>query len=153
MFIAQCAVLCLVAQLCPTLCDPMYCSPSGFFVHEHTPGKNTRVGCHALLQGIFLTQGQNPGLPLCRQILYCLIHQGSPRILEWVAYPFSRRSSQPRNQTGVFCITGRFFTSWATREALTAPFDPAILPLGIYSREMKMGSHTHTHTQTVQAYS
>ena len=43
---------------------------------------------------------------------------GKPRILECIAYPFSRGSSQPRNQTGVLCITGGFFTSWATREAL-----------------------------------
>ena len=63
-------------------------------------------------------QGSNPGLPHCRQILYQLNHQGSPRLLEWVAYPFSSRSSQPRNQTGVSCIAGGFFTSWATREAL-----------------------------------
>ena len=60
---------------------------------EYSPGKNTRVGCHALLQGIFPTQGSNPGLPYCRQILYHLSHQGSSRILEWVAYPFSRGSS------------------------------------------------------------
>ena len=46
-----------------------------------------------------------------------LSHQGSPRIQQWVAYPFSRGSSPPRNWTGVSCIAGRFFTSWATREA------------------------------------
>ena len=40
-----------------------------------------------LLQGIFTTQGSNPGLPHCWQILYQLSHKGSPRILEWVAYP------------------------------------------------------------------
>ena len=45
-----------------------------------------------------------------------LSHQGSPRILEWVAYSFSYRSSPPRNQTGVSCIAGRFFTNWAIRE-------------------------------------
>ena len=56
-------------------------------VHGDSPGKNARVGCHALLQGIFPTQGPNPDLPHCRQILYCLSHQGSPKILEWVAYP------------------------------------------------------------------
>ena len=44
--------------------------------------------------------------------------QGSPRILEWVAYPFSRVSSWPRNQIGDSCIAGGFFTSWAIREAL-----------------------------------
>ena len=42
------------------------------------PGKSTRVGCQFHLQGIFLTQGLNPGLPLCRQTLYPLSHQGSP---------------------------------------------------------------------------
>ena len=61
-------------------------------------------GSFSLLQGIFPTQGWNPGLPHCRWILYQLNHKGSPRILEWVAYPFSRRSSLPSNQTGVSCI-------------------------------------------------
>ena len=87
-------LLCLAAQSCPTLCNPMDCSPPGSSVHGDSPGKNIRVGCHALLQGIFPTQGLNPGLPHCRQILYHLSHQGSPRILERVAYPFSSRSSQ-----------------------------------------------------------
>ena len=67
--------------------------------------------------GIFPTQGLNPGLPHCRWILYQLSHKGSPRILEWVAYPFSRQSSQPRDQTRVSCITRGFFTNWAIREA------------------------------------
>ena len=57
----------------------------------------------SLLQRIFATQGLNPGLPHCRHILYQLSHKESLRILEWVAYPFSRGSSQPRNQTGVSC--------------------------------------------------
>ena len=52
----------LVAQLCLTLFDPMECSPPGSSVHGDSPGKNTGVGCHALLQGIFPTQGSNPGL-------------------------------------------------------------------------------------------
>ena len=64
------------------------------------PGKNTGVNCHALLQGIFPTQESNQGLLYCRQILYHLSHQGSPRILEWVAYPFSRGSSQPGIEPG-----------------------------------------------------
>ena len=57
-----------------TLCDPMDCSPRGSFVHGDSPGKNTGVGCHALLQGIFPTQGLNAGLLHCRQILHCLSH-------------------------------------------------------------------------------
>ena len=44
-----CAVLCLVAQSCPSLCSPMDCSPAGSSVHEDSPGKNTGVGCHFLL--------------------------------------------------------------------------------------------------------
>ena len=62
------------AQPHPTLCDPMDCSLRGSSVHGDSPGKNTGVGCHALLQGIFPTQGLNPGLPHCRWILYCLGH-------------------------------------------------------------------------------
>ena len=93
--------------------------PHWLYSPWNSPGQNTRVGSSSLLQGIFLTQGSNPGLPYCRQILYCLNHQESPRILEWVAYPFSRGSSQPRNQTMVSCIAGVFFTSWATREEIT----------------------------------
>ena len=80
-----------------------------------SPGQNTGVGSLSL-QGIFPTQGLNPGLPHCRWIFYQLSHKGSPRILEWVAYPFSRGSSQPRNQTGVSCIAGGFFTNWDIRE-------------------------------------
>ena len=53
----------LVTQSCLTLCNIMNCSPPGSSVHGDSPGKNTGVGCHVLLQGIFLTQGLNPGLP------------------------------------------------------------------------------------------
>ena len=83
----------------------------------NSPGQNTGVHCLSLLQGIFPTQGLNPGLPHCRQI-YHLSHKRSPRIPEWVAYPFSSGSSRPRNWTGVSCIAGKFFTNWAIKEAL-----------------------------------
>ena len=73
------AVLCLLTQLCPTLCSPMDCIRPVSSVCGDSPGRNTGVGCHALLQGLFPTQGSNPGLPHCRQILYCLIHQGNPK--------------------------------------------------------------------------
>ena len=82
-----------------------------------SPNQNTGLGSLSLLQGIFPTQGLIPGLPHCRRILYQLSHKGSPKILKWVAYPFSRVSSQPRNQTGVSCIAGWFFTNWAISEA------------------------------------
>jgi len=111
-------VLCLGTQLCPTLCDPTDCSPPGSSVHEDSPGRNTGVGSLSLLQGIFPTQGSSPGLPHWRWILHCLSLQESPRILQWVVYPFCRGSSQPRSPTRVsFIAGGGFFTSWVTREA------------------------------------
>ena len=93
-----------VAQSCPTLCDPVDYTVYGI------------LRANTLLQGIFPTQGSNPGLPRCRWILYQLSHKGSLRILEWVAYPFSSRSSWPKNQTGVSCIAGGFFINWAIRD-------------------------------------
>ena len=90
--------------------------PSRLLCPWDSPDKNTGVGCHALLQGIFPTQGSNPDLLLCRQILYHLRHWGSPRILEWVAYPFSGGSFWPRNWTRVSCIVGGFFINWSIKE-------------------------------------
>ena len=69
----------LVTQLCPTVYNPMDYSPPGSSVQGIFPGKNTRVGCHFLLHGIFLTQGSNLGLLHYRQSLYCLNHQGNPK--------------------------------------------------------------------------
>ena len=58
-------LLCLVAQSCLTLCNPMDCSLPGSSLQRASPGKNTGVGCQALLQGIFPNQGSNPGLQHC----------------------------------------------------------------------------------------
>ena len=172
-----------------------------------SPGKNTGVGSHFLLQGIFLTQGSNLGLLHCKQMLYreppgkscvcvyiheilcvcvcvcvCVcIHTRFPVcmcacmlscfscvwlfvtlwtvgfqaplsmgilqgwILEWVAMPSSRGSSQSRDQTQVSCIAGGFFsiwaifTIWATREALVC----------VYTHTH---SHTHTHMNILYTY-
>ena len=59
----------------------------GLYSPWNSPGQNTGVGILSLFQGIFSTQGLNPGLPHCRWILYQLSHEGNPRILEWVTYP------------------------------------------------------------------
>ena len=83
----------------------------------YSPGQNTGVGSHSLLQGMFPIQGLNPGLPHCRRILYQLSHKGSPRMLKWVAYPFSRGSFWPRNQSRVSWIAGGFFTTCAIEKA------------------------------------
>ena len=91
--------------------------PHGLYSPWNFPGQNTGVGSLFLLQGIFPTQASNLGLLHCRRFLYHLSHKRSPRILEWVAYPFSSKSFWPRSGTGVSCTAGGFLTSWATREA------------------------------------
>ena len=84
----QTACVCLVIQLCPTLCDPVDCSPSDSSVHGDSQGKNTGVGCHAPpLQAIFPTQESNAGIPHCRWIVYCLSHQGGRSQTAW-SYPW-----------------------------------------------------------------
>ena len=75
-YIYICCVV-LVAQLCPTVCDPMDCSPPGPLSMEFSR-QEYWSGLHSLLQGIFSTQGSNLGLLHCRQILYQLSHQGNP---------------------------------------------------------------------------
>ena len=88
----------LVAQLCPTLCNPMNCSPPGPSVY-------------GILQA---------------------------KILEWVAVPFSRGSSWPRDQIWVSCIAGKFFTVWATREALTNMRVAKMMHYGFKTERNKM---------------
>ena len=100
------------------------------------PGQNTGVGSYSLLQGIFPTQGSNPGLPRCRQILYHLSHSGSPSILEWVTYPFSRGSSRPRTQTEVSHMISQYtlhqdieysflcYTLWTSQVVLVVKNSP-----------------------------
>ena len=80
-----------------------------------------------LLQGIFLSQGLNPGLLHRRWILYHPSHQGSPRMLDWIAYPCSRESSQPRNWTRV---------SWPERQADSLPVELQGKPWNVQNRQI-----------------
>ena len=113
----------------------------------NSPGQSTGVGGLFLLQGIFLTQGSNPGLLHCRQTLYQLNHKGSIRILEWVAYPFPRGSSQLRNRTRVSCIAGGLFSS---KFPFTSPMwsescsvvSSSLPPHGLYSPQNSLGQNT-----------
>ena len=105
---------CLFAQPCPPFCDPMDGGLPGSSLHGDSPGKNTGVGCHALLQEVFPTQGLNPGFRIAGRFFT----SKSPGKPWWAAYPFSRLSSQSRNRIWISGIAGRFFTSWATRETL-----------------------------------
>ena len=73
--------------------------PHGIYSPWNSPGQNAGVGSLSLLHRIFPTQGLKPGFPHCRRFLYQLSHKRSPRILELVAYPFSNRSSQPRESS------------------------------------------------------
>ena len=124
-----------VSQSCPTLYSPMDCGHARLLCPWNFPGKNTGVGCHFPLQEIFLTQGLNPHLlrflhwqedslplalpevqvaqsclTLCDPMDYTVRRILHARILEWVAFPFSRGSSQKRDQTQVSHIAGLFFT-------------------------------------------
>ena len=74
-------VLCLVTQLCPTLW-PQGLQPTRRLCPRDSPGKNIGSGCHAVLQAIFSTQGLNPDPLYCRWILYCLNHQGTPKVFD-----------------------------------------------------------------------
>ena len=98
---------------CPVMSNSL--RPHRLYRPGDSPGQNTGVGSLSLLQGVLPTQGSNLGCLHCRQILYQLGHQGSRRILEWVACPFCRGSSRPRDWTRVSCIAGGFFTNCAMR--------------------------------------
>ena len=96
-----------VALLCLTLWSHELYSP------WNSSGQNTGMGSLFPSPGDLPNPGIEHGLPHCRQILYQLSHKESPRIMDWVAYPFFSRSSQHRNLTGVSCIAGGFLISWA----------------------------------------
>ena len=97
------------------------------------PMRSQRVGYDWVTElnwSLSLLQGMSPIEPWSPALQADSLQaepQGSPGILEWVAYPFSRRSSQPRNWTGVSCIAGGFFTNWAMREAQKARKIPTFL--------------------------
>ena len=106
------------SESCSVMSDSL--QPHGLYSNSicNSPDQNTGVSSLSLLQGIFPTQGWNPGLPHCRWILYQLSHKRSPKILEYVSLSLLQQSSQPRNRTRVSCIAGWFFTDWAIRETL-----------------------------------
>ena len=94
-------------QSCPILCACMDCSLPGSSVQWDSPGENTGVSCHALLQGIFPTQGLNSGLLQCRWILYWLSHQGNLGKPLFLGYLFT-------NICGDCCSVAKSCHSFAT---------------------------------------
>ena len=111
-------VMCLVSQSCATLCDPMDNSLPGSSVHGDSPSKNTGVGCHALLQGIFSTQGLIPGLLPCRWILSGLSHEGVIGAHKPLPPPASPRARTP-------VLSPVFAHSFPSRPA-TVPGSPEV---------------------------
>ena len=99
-----------VAQSCLTLCDPMTIQSMEFSRPEYWSVQLQLQIWRSRSPGDLPNPGIEPRSPALQEILYQLSHRGSPRILEWVAYPFSRRSFWPRN-------AGKFLTNWAIREA------------------------------------
>ncbi|CAN0153961.1 unnamed protein product [Rangifer tarandus platyrhynchus] len=92
--------MCLVAWLCLTLCDPMDCSLPGSSVHGDSPGKNTGVGSHTLLQGIFPAQRFEPRSPALLAGSLPSEPPGKCKNTEMLAYPFSRGPGKPSRETG-----------------------------------------------------
>ena len=93
--ISVCVYVCvLVTQSCLTLCNLMDCRPPGSSVHGILQAKILEWGSHSLFQGIFLTQGLNPGLLLCRHIFYHLNHQ-EPSSQTQLKYLFYLRNWTP----------------------------------------------------------
>ena len=110
-----------VAQSCPTLCDPMdYMQPTRLLCPWDFPGNSTGVDCHFLLQGIFPTQGLNPGLPHCRQTLNRLSHQGSREVCfipnsspyseSWDNFPLE--SMWAGGNAHAYPVTGLRYSDW-----------------------------------------
>ena len=117
--ISMCVCMCvcvLFTQSCPTLCDPMDYSPPDSSVHGILQAR-TRVDCHTLLQTSVQFSAVTQSCPILCSLMDCSPPDSSvhgilqARILEWVAMPFPRGSSQPWDQTQVSCFASRFFTS------------------------------------------
>ena len=136
-------MLCLVIQLCPTLCDSLDHSLPGSSVHGYSPGKNTGVSCHALFQEIVPIQGSNPGLPHCRWVLYCLSHKGSPAYVhngrkrtklwyKWKHMSLKNTMVGDRNwtQDSIFCIIF-FIISSRTDKISSMVMEVRIILLGV----------------------
>ena len=87
----------------------------------NSPAWNTGVGSLSLLQGIFPAQGSNRGLPRYRRILYPLGHQGSPKILERVAYPFSSGSPNPGIEPGSSTLQVDSAVEWNMQRNVNGP--------------------------------
>ena len=105
-----CIDACMHAQSCPTICNPMDYSLPGSSAHGDSAGKNTGVGCHSLFQGIFPTQGLNPGLPYCRWF-FTIWAMSEASYIRYVSYISTQRTH--------FFIPALINTLYCTTQILT----------------------------------
>ena len=110
-------VLCLVTQSCLILWDPMDCNLSGSSVHGDSPSKNTGVGCHALLQGIFPTQGSNSRSPALQVDSLPYEPLGEPKRTRMGSLPLPQGNSPAQEADWGLLHCMWFFTCWAPQEA------------------------------------
>ena len=124
----------------------MDCSPPGSLVYGESPGKNTGLGCRALLQGMFPTQESNWDLQHCRQILYQLSYHGSPQAM---------RSSQKKPKNKKVRVLSRWKPNWSWpvillgfpcslvgKDCACSARDPGSIPGSGRSREKEMATHS-----------
>ena len=126
--------MCLVTQSCPTLCNPMAYSPPGSSVHGDSPGKNSGVACHALLQGNLPNLGIDQVSHMVGGFFYLLSHQGSP---EWIRLVFKAAFD---------------FHSWAKEHVeleklcrLLSPAELLDISMSVTPHEMLISSKKNSH--------
>ena len=128
----------------------MDCSPTRLLWPWNSPGKNTGVGNHSLLQGIFLTQGLNPGLLHYRQIIYRLSHQGNPKAIckDYLACKCQSQEPNPFNLQSIHLKQhSALLLKYLRMSAKTNPLHNLRAP-GSWFEFSSSYIHTHTHTHT-----
>ena len=128
------------SESCSVVSDSL--QPHRLYSPWNSPGQNTGVGSLSLLQGIFPTQGSNPDLLHCRRMLYQVSHKRSPRILEWVAYPFSSRFSWPRNWTGSPALQAHSLSTELSGKLRSLFCDPSAQTSNM-AQSPRSGTETH----------
>ena len=103
--------------------------PHGLYSPRNSPGQKTGVGSHSLLQGTFPTQGSNPGLLYSGWILYQLSHQGSPRILDWVAYPSPADIPDPGIKLGFLALQADSLPTELPGKPFASLYMPSVLKM------------------------
>ena len=136
------------SESCSVMSDSLW--PHGLYSPWNSPRQNTGVGSLSLLQGIFSTQGSNPGLPCCRRILYQLSHKGSP-VLEWVFLSQNQRlKPKPKIPLSQSLIQSKDLIPFNSVKTGRGEEDTEVWSTRDWFTTFKEGSHLHNIKQ--QAY-